>query len=46
VRLYFDKYAAMNPLLVARLMFPGGGPLTIEMLVDEQEFPGKDLCDA
>jgi DNA-binding CsgD family transcriptional regulator/PAS domain-containing protein len=37
VRLYFEKYAAMNPFFVARLMFPVGEPVTDEMLVDEQE---------
>ena len=38
LRLYYEKYAAMNPALVARLMFPVGEPVTSEMLFDEQEF--------
>jgi PAS domain-containing protein len=38
VRLYFDKYAAMNPFFVARLMFPVGEPVTTNMLIDEQDF--------
>jgi DNA-binding CsgD family transcriptional regulator/PAS domain-containing protein len=37
MRIYFEKYAAMNPAFVARLMYPVGEPLTAEMLVDEQE---------
>jgi hypothetical protein len=36
-RLYYEKYAAMNPTLVARLMYPVGEPVTAEMLVDEKE---------
>lgn len=38
LRLYFEKYAAMNPAFVARLMFPVGEPVTGEMLLDENEF--------
>jgi DNA-binding CsgD family transcriptional regulator/PAS domain-containing protein len=38
LRLYFGKYAAMNPAFVARLMFPVGEPVTGEMLLDEREF--------
>jgi len=38
LRLYFEKYAAMNPAFIARLMFAVGEPVTGEMLLDEQEF--------
>lgn len=38
LKLYYSKYAAMNPAFVARLMFPVGEPITGEMLLDEQEF--------
>ncbi len=38
LKLYFQKYAAMNPAWVARLMFPVGEPVTGEMLLDEQEW--------
>src|SRR5689334_7616935 len=34
LRLYHEKYAAMNPALVARLMFPAGEPVAGEMLLD------------
>lgn len=37
LRVYHEKYGAMNPALVARLMFPVGEPVTGEMLLDEQE---------
>lgn len=37
VRVYFEKYAAMDPLFVARLMYPVGEPVTAEMLIGEQE---------
>jgi DNA-binding CsgD family transcriptional regulator/PAS domain-containing protein len=37
LRIYFEKYGAMNPAFVARLMFPVGEPVTGEMLLDEQE---------
>jgi DNA-binding CsgD family transcriptional regulator/PAS domain-containing protein len=37
LRIYFEKYAAMNPVFVARLMYPIGEPVTAEMLVGEQE---------
>ena len=38
LKLFFQKYAVMNPAWVARLMFPVGEPVTGEMLLDEQEF--------
>jgi DNA-binding CsgD family transcriptional regulator len=37
VRIYFEKYAAMNPAFIARLMYPVGEPVTAEMLIGEQE---------
>jgi DNA-binding CsgD family transcriptional regulator len=37
MRTYFEKYAAMNPAFVARLMYPVGEPVTYEMLLGEQE---------
>ncbi|HWE20387.1 MAG TPA: LuxR C-terminal-related transcriptional regulator [Hyphomicrobiaceae bacterium] len=37
MRIYFEKYAAMNPAFVARLMYPVGEPVTSEMLIGEQE---------
>jgi len=37
MRIYYEKYAAMNMLFVARLVFPVGEPVTTEMLIDEQE---------
>jgi DNA-binding CsgD family transcriptional regulator/PAS domain-containing protein len=37
LRIYFEKYAAMTPVFVARLMHPVGEPVTAEMLVGEQE---------
>ena len=37
LKLYFEKYAAMSPAFVARLMFPVGEPVTSEMLIDEHE---------
>lgn len=37
LRIYFEKYAAMNPVFVARLMYPVGEPVTAEMLIGEQE---------
>jgi DNA-binding CsgD family transcriptional regulator/PAS domain-containing protein len=38
LRIYHEKYGAMNPALVARLMFPVGEPVAGEMLVDEEEW--------
>ena len=29
LRVYYEKYAAMNPAFVARLMFPVGEPVTV-----------------
>lgn len=43
LRVYYEKYAAMNPAFVARLMFPVGEPVTGEMLLDEQEFLGSRI---
>jgi DNA-binding CsgD family transcriptional regulator/PAS domain-containing protein len=37
-RLYFEKYAKMDPAYVARLLYPVGEPVTGEMLFDENEF--------
>jgi DNA-binding CsgD family transcriptional regulator/PAS domain-containing protein len=36
-KLYFEKYAALNPLFVARRVFPVGEVVTAEMLVTEEE---------
>ena len=38
VQLYFQKYAVINPLFVARRMFDVGQVVTTEMLVSEEEF--------
>jgi DNA-binding CsgD family transcriptional regulator/PAS domain-containing protein len=38
MKIYYEKFAAMNPVFVARLIFPVGEPVTGEMLLDEQEF--------
>ena len=38
MRLYFDKYAKMNPAFVARLLFPVGEPITTETLLGEDEW--------
>jgi DNA-binding CsgD family transcriptional regulator/PAS domain-containing protein len=37
LRIYYEKYAAMNPAFVARLMYPVGEPVSLEMLIDEKE---------
>ena len=37
MRIYFEKYAALDPTFVARLMYPVGEPVTSEVLLDEQE---------
>jgi DNA-binding CsgD family transcriptional regulator/PAS domain-containing protein len=38
LRLYHEKYGAMNPALIARLMFPVGEPVSGEMLLDDCEW--------
>jgi DNA-binding CsgD family transcriptional regulator len=38
LRQYFDKYAKMNPVFIARLLYPVGEPVTGEMLLEEKEF--------
>jgi DNA-binding CsgD family transcriptional regulator/PAS domain-containing protein len=37
VKTYFLKYAALNPLFVARRLFPVGQAVTAEMLISEEE---------
>ena len=41
VRLWSDKYAAIDPLRVSTLLFPVGSVMTTGMLVEEHELSGS-----